>query len=64
LRRLALPRRIENWSLTSLQQRIVKTGGIGETWALLLVSLGEGHLNRLGFGAMLGRTALLAVPPG
>jgi len=26
-RRLALPRRIENWSLTSLQQRLVKTGG-------------------------------------
>jgi|SRR5580658_2046385 hypothetical protein len=27
LRRLALPRRIGNWSLTSLQQRLVKTGG-------------------------------------
>jgi hypothetical protein len=26
-RRLVLPRRIENWSLTSLQQRLVKTGG-------------------------------------
>jgi len=26
-RRLALPERIENWSLTSLQQRLVKTGG-------------------------------------
>ena len=26
-RRLALPQRIENWSLTSLQQRLVKTGG-------------------------------------
>jgi hypothetical protein len=26
-RRLALPRRIENWSLTSPQQRLVKTGG-------------------------------------
>ena len=26
-RRLALLRRIENWSLTSLQQRLVKTGG-------------------------------------
>jgi len=25
-RRLALPKRIENWSLTSLQQRLVKTG--------------------------------------
>ena len=26
-RRLALPRSIQNWSLTSLQQRLVKTGG-------------------------------------
>jgi len=26
-RRLALPQRIGNWSLTSLQQRFVKTGG-------------------------------------
>jgi hypothetical protein len=25
--RLALPRQIEEWSLTSLQQRMVKTGG-------------------------------------
>jgi len=26
-RRLALPKEIGNWSLTSLQQRLVKTGG-------------------------------------
>ncbi len=26
-RRLVLPARIHNWSLTSLQQRLVKTGG-------------------------------------
>ena len=26
-RQLGLPRGIENWSLTSLQQRLVKTGG-------------------------------------
>ena len=26
-RRLALPKKIENWSLTGLQQRLVKTGG-------------------------------------
>ncbi|TAK08406.1 hypothetical protein EPO44_02655 [bacterium] len=26
-RQLALPRRIRNWSLTSLQQRLVKSGG-------------------------------------
>jgi hypothetical protein len=27
MRRLVLARRIKNWSLTSLQQRLVKTGG-------------------------------------
>jgi hypothetical protein len=26
-RRLLLPRRVKSWSLTSLQQRLVKTGG-------------------------------------
>ena len=26
-RRLVLPKRIDNWSLTSLQQRLMKTGG-------------------------------------
>ena len=26
-RRLGLPRRIKSWSLTSLQQRLMKTGG-------------------------------------
>jgi hypothetical protein len=26
-RRLVLPRRIDHWSLTSLQQRLAKTGG-------------------------------------
>ena len=62
-RRLGLPRRIENWSLTSLQQRLVKTGGrlvhhARYYWLLLA----EGHLNRRRFGAMLGRIALLPIP--
>ena len=40
-RRLALPKRIENWSLTSLQQRLVKTGGrLVKTCALLLAAAG------------------------
>ena len=46
-RRLVLPKRIENWSLTSLQQRLVKTGGrlikhARYYWLLLA----EGHLKR------------------
>src|SRR5437899_946171 len=53
-RRLALPRRIGNWSLTSLQQRLVKTGGrlvrhARYYWLLLA----EGHLSRRLFGSML-----------
>src|SRR5665811_2245319 len=64
-RRLALPKRIENWSLTSLQQRLVKTGGrlvrhARYYWLLLA----ESHLTRRLFGAMLGRIALLPVPTG
>ena len=40
-RRLVLPKRIENWSLTSLQQRLVKTGGTaGEACPLLLADAG------------------------
>jgi hypothetical protein len=55
-RRLALPKRIEKCSLTSLQQRLLKTGGrlvnhARYHWLLLA----EGHLNRRRFGAMLGR---------
>jgi hypothetical protein len=54
-RRLGLPRGIENWSLTSLQQRLVKTGGrlVKHSRYYWLV-LAEGHLNRRRFGAMLG----------
>jgi hypothetical protein len=64
-RRLALPKGIENWSLTSLQQRLVKTGGrlvrhARYYWLLLA----EGHLNRRRFRAMLGRIALLPIPTG
>jgi hypothetical protein len=60
-RRLALPKRIENWSLTSLQQRLVKTGGrlvkhARYYWLLLAES-------RL-FGSMLGRIAGLSLPAG
>ena len=42
-RRLGLPHRIKTWSLTSLQQRLMKTGGrIGQARAVLLVALGRG----------------------
>ena len=64
-RRLALPGRISNWSLTSLQQRLVKTGGrlikhARYYWLLLA----ESHLTRRLFGSMLGRIAALPSPAG
>src|SRR5712692_5027570 len=64
-RRLALPRRIGNWSLTSLQQRVVKTGGrlvrhARYYWLLLA----EGHLSRRLFGSMLRMIAALPLPDG
>jgi hypothetical protein len=42
-RRLALPKRIENWSLTSLQQRLVKTGGRLVKHARLLLAVVGGE---------------------
>ena len=64
-RRLTLPRRIENWSLTSLQQRLVKTGGrLMQHARYYWLLLAEGYLNRRRFGAMLGQIALLPVPTG
>src|ERR1700681_3504397 len=64
-RRLALPAAVDNWSLTSLQQRLVKTGGrlikhARYYWLLLA----EGHLHRLLFGGMLRRIWALPVPSG
>jgi hypothetical protein len=64
-RRLVLPRRIGNWSLTSLQHRLVKTGGrllkhARYYWLLLA----ESHLTRRLFGAMVRRIELLPLPAG
>jgi len=64
-RRLALPARVDSWSLTSLQQRLVKTGGrlikhARYYWLLLA----EGHLTRRLFGGMLRKIAALPAPAG
>ncbi len=63
--RLVLPRRIDGCLLTSLQQRLVKTGGrlimhAGYYWLLLA----EGHLTRRLFGGMRRRIAALPSPAG
>ncbi len=64
-RRLALPTQVATWSLTSLQQRLVKTGGrliqhARYHWLLLA----EGHLTRRLFAGMLGKIAALPLPAG
>ncbi len=64
-RRLALPRRIRNWSLTSLQQRLVKTGGrLVKHARYYWLFLAEGHLSRRLFGSMLRMIAALPLPDG
>ena len=64
-RRLVLPQKIGNWSLTSLQQRLVKTGGrlvkhVRYYWLLLA----ESHLTRRMFGSILPRMEALPLPAG
>ena len=50
-RRLVLPKKIENWSLTSLQQRLVKTGGrLIKHARYYWLMLAESHLTRRLFG--------------
>ncbi len=64
-RRLALPTGSGNWSLTSVQQRLVKTGGrlirhARYYWLLLAAS----QLTRRRFGGMLRRIVTLPSPAG
>ncbi len=64
-RRLALPMRIATWSLTSLQQWLVKTGGrlikhARYYWLLLA----EGHLTRRLFAGMMRKIAVLPSSAG
>jgi hypothetical protein len=64
-RRLVLPKSIDAWSLTSLQQRLVKTGGrLVKHARYYWLLLAEGHLHRRLFGQMLRRISTLLVPSG
>jgi hypothetical protein len=65
LRRLVFAVAIQSWSLTSLQQRLFKTGGrlIRHT-RYYLFQLAEGHLTRPLFGQILRRIERLAWHPG
>ena len=64
-RRLVLPPRIKRWSLTSLQQRLVQTGGrLVKHARYYWLLLAEGHLNRRLFRDMLRRIWALPMPGG
>jgi hypothetical protein len=64
-RRLALPKGIENWSLTSLQQRLVKTGRrLVKHARYYWLLLAESHLTKRLFGNMLRRIAGLSLAAG
>jgi hypothetical protein len=64
-RRLVLPARIDSWSLTSLQQRLVKTGGrLVKHARYYWLLLAESHLTRRIFGEILRKIAALPAPAG
>ncbi len=64
LRRLALPVAIQSWSLTSLQQRLFKTGGrLIRHARYFVLQLAESHLTGSLFRQILGRIERLAWHP-
>ena len=64
-RRLVLPKRIDKWSVTSLQQRLAKTGGrLVKHARYYWLLLAESHLTRRLFASMLRRIELLPLPVG
>ncbi len=64
-RRLALPAPIGKWSLTSLQQRLVKTGGrLIQHSRYYWLLLAESYLTRRLFAGMPAKIAMLASPAG
>jgi hypothetical protein len=64
-RKLVLPEGVRRWSLTSLQQGLVKTDGrLVEHTRYHWLLLAESHLTRRLFGAMLRRIQVLPLPAG
>jgi hypothetical protein len=60
-----LLKEIGTWSLTSLQQRLVKTGGrLVKHARYYWLLLAENHLTRRLFGIMLRRIEALPLPAG
>jgi hypothetical protein len=64
LRRLVLPLAIQSWSLTSLRQRLFKTGGrLVRHARSFVLQLAESYLTRRFFRQILGRIGRLAGHP-
>src|SRR6267154_5538499 len=64
-RRLALPTQVATWSLTSLQRRLVKTGGrLIQHARYYWLLLAEGHFTRRLCGGTLRKIAALPSPVG
>jgi len=64
LRRLALPREINHWSLTTLREKLVKTGAkVARHAKYVTFQLAEVAVPRRLFVAILDRIARLAIPP-
>ena len=65
MRRLTLPEAMKHWSLTSLQTRLIKTGGRLVRHARRLVfQLAEGMVTREMLGGLLERIGRLRLTPG
>ena len=64
LRRLALPRDVRHWSLTTLREKLVKIGAkVTRHSKYVFFQLGEVAVPRRLFAAILDRIAQLAIPP-
>ena len=64
LRRLVLPLTIQSWSLTSLQQRVFKTGGrLIRHARYFILRMAESHLTPTLFRQIVGRIERLAWHP-
>ena len=64
LRRLALPRDVKHWSLTTLREKLVKIGAkVTRHSRHVTFQLAEVAVTRNLFSAILNRIARLAIPP-
>ena len=64
LRRLALPRDVKHWSLTTLREKLVKIGAkVTRHAKYITFQLAEVAVPRRLFAAILDRIAQLAIPP-